>query len=231
MILHECRILLVDDEAELLQMVGKMLRDEGYRYVDTASDCAQAIQAIKQNAYQLAILDVMLPDGDGFALFERIRQISGSALPVIFLSARDEDYARLRGLGIGADDYIAKPFLPEELLLRVKAVLRRTSRIDEEPAADQIGKARIDWGAGVVRVEGEDYALTAKEYVLLKKLCENRGRILSINLLCDTLWPDGSYGYENSLMVHIRHLREKLEENPSKPVHLLTVRGLGYKLV
>lgn len=231
MILHECRILLVDDEAELLQMVGKMLRDEGYRYVDAASDCAQAIQSIRQNAYQLAILDVMLPDGDGFALFEQIRQISGRALPVIFLSARDEDYARLRGLGIGADDYIAKPFLPEELLLRVKAVLRRTSHIDGEPAADQIGKARIDWGAGVICVEGEDYALTAKEYVLLKKLCENKGRILSINLLCDTLWPDGSYGYENSLMVHIRHLREKLEENPSKPVHLLTVRGLGYKLV
>ena len=149
---------------------------------------------------------------------------------MIFLSARDEDEARLRGLGLGADDYITKPFLPEELLLRLRAVLKRSYHIDDTAQTDRIGKALIDWGAGSISTDGEDYMLTAKEYALLKKLCENKGRILSINVLCDTLWPDGSYGYENSLMVHIRHLREKLEENPSKPEHLLTVRGLGYKL-
>ena len=143
---------------------------------------------------------------------------------------RSEDHARLRGLGLGADDYITKPFLPEELLLRVKAVLKRTYNLDDETSSDRIGKALVDWGAGTVSVDGEDYMLTAKEFILLKKLCENRGRILSMNVLCDTLWPDGSYGYENSLMVHIRHLREKLEDNPSKPEHLLTVRGWGYKL-
>lgn len=172
----------------------------------------------------------MLPDGDGFALLEQLRRLKGSGFPVIFLSARDEDSARLRGLGLGADDYITKPFLPEELLLRVKAVLRRTYHLDDETGTDRIGSALVDWGAGTICTEGESYMLTAKEYVLLKKLCENRGRILSMNVLCDTLWPDGSYGYENSLMVHIRHLREKLEETPSKPEHLLTVRGLGYKL-
>lgn len=136
----------------------------------------------------------------------------------------------LRGLGLGADDYVTKPFLPEELLLRIKSVLKRTYHIDAENAADKIGKATVDWNAGTINVGEESYALTAKEYVLLKKLCENKGRILSINTLCDTLWPDGSYGYENSLMVHIRHLREKIEENPSKPTHLLNIRGLGYKL-
>ena len=207
MMQYECRILLVDDETELLQMVGKLLAKEGYKHVDCAADCREALRQTQENEYELVLLDVMLPDGDGFTLFEQIRRIKGSRLPVIFLSARDEDHARLRGLGLGADDYITKPFLPEELLLRVKAVLKRT-----------------------ICVDGEDYMLTAKEFMLLKKLCENRGRILSMNVLCDTLWPDGSYGYENSLMVHIRHLREKLEDNPSRPEHLLTVRGLGYKL-
>lgn len=230
MTLYECRILLVDDEAALLDMVGKLLKKEGYQDVDMAADCSSAIQLTGKKEYQLVLLDVMLPDGDGFSLFEQIRKIRGSGLPVIFLSARDEDQARLKGLGLGADDYITKPFLPEELLLRVRAVLKRTYHIDERMNTDRIGKALVDWGAGTVCADGEDYTLTAKEYVLLRKLCENRGRILSINVLCDTLWPDGSYGYENSLMVHIRHLREKLEENPSKPEHLLTVRGLGYKL-
>ncbi|MDE7205361.1 MAG: response regulator transcription factor [Lachnospiraceae bacterium] len=231
MTLHECRILLVDDETALLYMVGNLLKKEGYPCVDMAANCSSAMQLTREKEYQLVLLDVMLPDGDGFILFEQIKQIKGSSLPVIFLSARDEDQARLRGLGLGADDYITKPFLPEELLLRVKAVLKRTYHIDDTAGTVRIGKALIDWGAGMVSADGEDYMLTAKEYVLSKKLCENRGRILSINVLCDTLWPDGSYGYENSLMVHIRHLREKLEENPSKPEHLLTVRGLGYKIV
>ncbi|MBO5033172.1 MAG: response regulator transcription factor [Lachnospiraceae bacterium] len=230
MTLHECKILVVDDEAALLQMVENLLKKEGYLHADTAADCKETIQLIMQNDYQLVLLDVMLPDGDGFALFERIRKIKGSSLPVIFLSARDEDQARLKGLGLGADDYITKPFLPEELLLRLRAVLKRTYHIDDIMETDRVGKAFINWDAGTIHADGEDYTLTAKEYALLKKLCENRGRILSINVLCDTLWPDGSYGYENSLMVHIRHLREKLEENPSKPEHLMTVRGLGYKL-
>lgn len=230
MTLHECRILLVDDEAALLQMVGNLLKKEGYLHIDTAADCKETIQLTMQNDYQLVLLDVMLPDGDGFALFEHIRKIRGNNLPVIFLSARDEDQARLKGLGLGADDYITKPFLPEELLLRLRAVLKRTYHMDDKIEADRVGKALINWDAGTIQADGTDYMLTAKEYALLKKLCENRGRILSINVLCDTLWPDGSYGYENSLMVHIRHLREKLEENPSKPEHLITVRGLGYKL-
>ncbi len=229
--LCECRILLVDDEAALLDMVGNLLSKEGYQYIDMAADCSSAVKLTMEKEYHLAVLDVMLPDGDGFSLFERIRKVSGGGLPVIFLSARDEDQARLRGLSVGADDYVTKPFLPEELMLRVRAVLKRTYQIDDTAGTDRIGKALIDWGAGTISADGEDYALTAKEYVLLRKLCENRGRILSINILCDTLWPDGSYGYENSLMVHIRHLREKLEDNPSKPEHLLTVRGLGYKII
>ena len=230
MTLYDSKILLVDDEAPLLKMLKDLLKNDGFWHVDTAADSAQAIARIEKNEYHLLILDVMLPDGDGFQLFEKMKKIKGNDICVIFLSARDEDRARLRGLGLGADDYVTKPFLPEELLLRIKSVLKRTYHIDAENAADKIGKATVDWNAGTINVGEESYALTAKEYVLLKKLCENKGRILSINTLCDTLWPNGSYGYENSLMVHIRHLREKIDENPSKPTHLLNIRGLGYKL-
>lgn len=230
MTLHDSKILLVDDETPLLKMLKDLLKNDGFWHVDTAADSAQAIALIEKNEYHLLILDIMLPDGDGFHLFEEIKKIKENDICVIFLSARDEDRARLRGLGLGADDYVTKPFLPEELLLRIKSVLKRTYHIDTENAADKIGKATVDWNAGTINVGEESYALTAKEYVLLKKLCENKGRILSINTLCDTLWPDGSYGYENSLMVHIRHLREKIEENPSKPAHLLNIRGLGYRL-
>lgn len=229
---EEIRILLVDDEPSLLKMVSSLLKKEGYRKVDTTENCRQALELFSKNKYQIVLLDIMLPDGDGFSLFSKFRRISNDEVPVIFLSAKDEDQARLKGLGLGADDYITKPFLPQELLLRLKAVLRRTYHVKEKETEEvtQIGEVTVDWDAGVIHATGQEYLLTAKEFILLKKLCENRGKILSINTLCDTLWPDGSYGYENSLMVHIRRLREKIEKNPSRPEYLVTVRGLGYKM-
>ena len=225
----ENRILVVDDEPEIADLVTVYLRGEGFQVFPCGSG-AEALTVLGKEKIDLAVLDVMLPDGDGFALLEQLRRLKGSGFPVIFLSARDEDSARLRGLGLGADDYITKPFLPEELLLRVKAVLRRTYHLDDEAGTDRIGSALVDWGAGTICTEGESYMLTAKEYVLLKKLCENRGRILSMNVLCDTLWPDGSYGYENSLMVHIRHLREKPEIDRADPRYLKVAWGQGYKI-
>ena len=147
---------------------------------------------------------------------------------MLFLSAREEDDARLRGLGLGADDYITKPFLPQELLLRLRAVLRRVYR--EEPAVARLGETEIDWGKGVVRRQGRETALTAKEFALLKTLWEARGNIVTIDALCAALWEGPLVGYENTLMVHIRRLREKVEAEPSHPRWLLTVRGLGYRL-
>ena len=149
-------------------------------------------------------------------------------MPVLFVSARDEDEARLRGLGLGADDYITKPFLPQELLLRLRAVLRRVYR--EQPAPARLGDAEIDWGKGVVRRAGAETPLTAKEFALLKALWEARGNIVTIDALCSALWDGPLAGYENTLMVHIRRLREKVEADPSHPRFLLTVRGLGYRL-
>ena len=219
------RILIVDDEPALQSMVRELLTQAGYE-TDAALSCAQARERFGSTAPDAVLLDVMLPDGDGFSLLGQLRKMRD--VPVLFLSARDEDEARLRGLGLGADDYITKPFLPQELLLRLRAVLRRVYR--EEPSTARLGETEIDWGKGTVRRGGEEMSLTAKEFALLKKLWEARGNIVTIDALCSALWDGPLVGYENTLMVHIRRLREKVEEDPSHPKFLLTVRGLGYRL-
>ena len=219
-------ILLVDDAPELRRMVGELLEGAGYA-VTLAADCAQARRAWTESQPDAALLDVMLPDGDGFSLLEELRRV-GNGVPVLFLSARDEDEARLRGLGLGADDYITKPFLPQELLLRLAAVLRRVYGAGAGEVL-RLGAAEVHWGT-VRRPGGGEAALTAKEYALLKKLAANRGNIVTIDALCQALWEGPMVGYENTLMVHIRRLREKLETDPSHPQYLLTVRGLGYRL-
>lgn len=219
------RILIVDDEPALQNMVGEILSQAGYE-TEAALSCAQALEQFHTNVPDAVLLDVMLPDGDGFSLFGTLREIRD--VPVLFLSARDEDEARLRGLGLGADDYITKPFLPQELLLRLRAVLRRVYR--EEHHSAQLGEAEIDWGKGTVRRGREEVALTAKEFALLRKLWEAQENIVTIDALCSALWDGPLVGYENTLMVHIRRLREKVETDPSHPKFLLTVRGLGYRL-
>ncbi|MGO5030015.1 response regulator transcription factor [Candidatus Agathobaculum pullicola] len=220
------RILIVDDEPTLQNMVNDILTQAGY-VTDSAWSCAQALERLDTAAPDAVLLDVMLPDGDGFSLFGILREIRD--IPVLFLSARDEDEARLRGLGLGADDYITKPFLPQELLLRLRAVLRRVYR-HQETRSTRLGKTEIDWGKGTVCRGGQETALTAKEFALLRKLWEARGNIVTIDALCSALWDGPLVGYENTLMVHIRRLREKVETDPSHPQFLLTVRGLGYRL-
>ena len=219
------RILIVDDESALQRMVGEILTQAGYE-TESALSCAQALERFRAAPPDGVLLDVMLPDGDGFSLFGRLRELRD--VPVLFLSARDEDEARLRGLGLGADDYITKPFLPQELLLRLNAVLRRVYQ--EESQTTRLGDTVIDWGKGTVRRGGAETALTAKEFSLLKKLWEARGNIVTMDALCAALWDGPLVGYENTLMVHIRRLREKVEEDPSHPQFLLTARGLGYRL-
>ncbi len=219
------RILIVDDEKALQDMVTEILTHGGYE-TDSALSCAQAIKQFHTGNPHAVLLDVNLPDGDGFSLFGQFREIRD--VPVLFLSARDGDADRLQGLGLGADDYITKPFLPQELLLRLRSVLRRVYR--EEPDTSRLGDVEIDWGKSTVRRNGEETALTAKEFTLLKKLWEARGNIATIDALCAALWDGPLVGYENTLMVHIRRLREKIEADPSRPKHLLTVRGLGYRL-
>ena len=219
------RILIVDDEAALQNMVKEILTQAGYETA-SALTCAQALEQFQILPPDAVLLDVNLPDGDGFSLLGKLRE--NRDVPVLFLSARDEDADRLQGLGLGADDYITKPFLPQELLLRLHAVLRRVYR--EEAQTARLGDAEIDWGKCAVRRNGAETALTAKEFALLKKLWENHGNIVTIDALCQSLWEGPMVGYENTLMVHIRRLREKIEADPSRPKYLLTVRGLGYRL-
>lgn len=219
------RILIVDDEPALQQMLGEILAGAGYRTYGALS-CAQALERFRAAPPDAVLLDVMLPDGDGFSLFSALRAVRD--VPVLFLSARDEDEARLQGLGLGADDYITKPFLPQELLLRLRSVLRRVYR--DQPHTDHLGDTEIDWGKSTVCRGGTETALTAKEFALLKKLWEARGNIVTIDALCGALWDGPLVGYENTLMVHIRRLRAKIEADPSHPQFLLTARGLGYRL-
>ena len=229
--IQNSKILIIDDEPDLLAFVKELLFREGFQFAKTAATCREAESQIRGKTWHLILFDVTLPDGNGFDLYQKMKE-EGLLfdIPVVFLSARDEDSARLRGLGLGADDYITKPFLPEELLLRIKAVLRRTYRFQKNEEMLHLGETVVSFDSGTVEKKGEVQTLTAKEYAILRKLAENRGKIVTMDALCDALWPDGSYGLENSLIVHIRHLREKIEADPSNPKYLVTVRGLGYKL-
>ena len=225
--LKQKKILLVDDEEEILTMVTGFLREDGYTQIRTASTVADALSVWRQWEPELAVLDVMLPDGDGFSLFQQVRTWAES--PVLFLTARGEDEDRIRGLGLGADDYLVKPFLPRELLFRIGAILYRSYK-GENPLV-QLAASQVDFDRALVIRDGETIPLTAKEYELLSALYRNEGRIVTIDALCEAAWGDNPFGYENSLMAHIRRIREKIEENPSRPKSLLTVKGLGYKLV
>ena len=225
------KILLVDDEQDLLNMVQLILQAEGYTRLKTAKTVYEALNVAREWRPDLALLDVMLPDGDGYSLLEQLRTMTD--IPVLFLTARGEDEDKFRGLGLGADDYIVKPSLPRELILRVGAVLRRCYREVSAPSEGMVHLAAcvLDFDRAQVIRNGERIPLTATEFKLLRALWRSAGKIVTIDLLCEAVWGDNPYGYENSLMAHIRRIREKIEANPSKPVSLITVKGLGYKLI
>ena len=224
----EASLLVVEDERALRGMLVEIVQGAGFARVWAAADCSEARQLFAMHAPDCVVLDVMLPDGDGFSLMRELRWTRD--VPILFLSARDADADRLRGLGLGADDYITKPFLPRELVLRLTAVLRRAYRIRETDTL-RLGDVTVDWGSGEVRrPDGEMISLTAKEFALLRKLAACRGNIVTIDALCRAAWGEDSFGCENTLMVHIRRLRAKVEQNPSQPQWIKTVRGLGYKL-
>lgn len=230
--IQDAKILVVDDNRELRNLIKEELTGAGYRAVRMADSVAAARQAISGELPELVILDINLPDGDGFSLFRALR--AKADVPALFLSARDADADRLFGLGLGADDYLTKPFLMQELLLRVQHILQRVYRAGLSPARDApllLGGRTVDLHDALVTLpDGRTLALTATERSLLRKLAENRGHIVTYDALCEAVWGADYYGYENSLGVHIRHLREKLETEPGRPRFLLTVRGIGYKL-
>lgn len=224
--LHTKKLLLVDDEPELLKMVITILKDDGFENIVSATSVKEGVAAATREKPDLAVLDVMLPDGDGFSLMEQIRSFTNA--PIIFLTAKDETADKLAGLGLGADDYIVKPFMAQELLLRINAVLRRCYK--EDGRLIKLDGCTVDFSRAEIHKAGEVIPLTAKEHALLETLARNEGKIVSVDALCEALWGDNPFGYENSLNAHVRRIREKIETEPSKPVSLITIKGLGYKL-
>ena len=218
-------ILICDDDRDIVSALDIYLTSEGYRTI-AAYNGREAIQAAEENEIHLILMDVMMPELDGIRATAKLRE--GSNVPIILLTAKSEDTDKILGLNIGADDYITKPFNGDELILRLTNILRRVYR-DEDDILN-LGDRQINWGSGQITGPEGEISLTAKEYAILKKLAENRGRIVTIDGLCDAVWKDGNFGHENALMVYIRRLREKLEDNPSKPKWIITSRGLGYKL-
>lgn len=228
--LHSKKILLVDDEPELLRLLTTVLAADGFENLITAGDVAQALTTYEVHQPDLAVLDVALPDGDGFTLCTYLRTLSRNMpLPVIFLTAKDETNDRLTGLRAGADDYLTKPFSPQELVLRIYAVLRRC--YPEDTPVLRLAHCTIDLdNVEVTREDGTSAHLTAKESELIRILANNANRIVTTDRLCEECWGS-SFGYEQPLMTHVRRIREKIEADPSKPESLITAKGLGYKLI
>lgn len=226
-IFRDARILLVDDETYLINSMYKFLKNKGYNNVITAKNIKEASFKLKNNSVDLMILDIMLPDGSGFDLLEELRK--KSTLPVIILSALSGIDDKKEGFGLEVDDYIVKPFLPEDLLWRIEAVLRRTyqNKNDKITLLDGIV---FDREKAILIKNEEEIQLTAKQFKILDYLAININKIVSIDQIIDRCWEE-SFGYENTLITHIYRLRDKLEDDPANPKILITVKGLGYKLL
>lgn len=220
-------ILLVDDEQSLLDNLYNFLQDKGFKSIYTAKNLKESRFKLKTYDIDLIVLDLMLEDGSGFDLLREIRQTSDMA--VIILSALDGIDDRREGFENKADDYLVKPFFPDELLWRIDAVIRRSKKAKSEDKID-LGTVIFDKAKGVLEKNGEEISLTATQFKILSYLADNINMIVSIDRILDTIW-ENSYGYENTLITHIYRLREKLEENPREPKILITIKGLGYKLV
>lgn len=220
------RILIVEDEHVLLETIASILQGAGFVNIIKASNGQNALGIMHSAGADLAVLDVNLPDISGFELIASIRAIK--EIPVIFLTARDTSSDLLNGFEKGADDYMTKPFLPEELVARVTSIMRRSYK--EDTRCITLAGCSVNFDTAQVTKGGITIPLTNKERDILRALYGNANRIMTLEQLCTAVWGDNLYGYENSLMAHIRRLREKIEANPSKPVSIVTVKGIGYKL-
>jgi len=223
------RILAVDDDPAILEVVRLNLEAEGYE-VACACTAAEALRAFAESPCCLAVLDVMLPDSDGFELARHLRERSD--MPIMMLSARDTDVDKAVGLGVGADDYVTKPFSPLELVARVKAHLRRygLQSASDQSAIIGAGPVRIDIAKRRVSVRGEEIELTAKEFDILRLLAEHPGRVYTKAQIYELVWHEDAFGDLSTVQVHVRRLRTKIETQPENPELLTTVWGIGYRL-
>jgi len=226
---EQAKILVVDDEQAIGDMVDIILRKEGFSDIDVCETYKEAEELVSKKLYDLHILDIMLPDGTGLELAQKIRMSSDG--PIFFLTAKTSDADKLRGFMHGADDYITKPFNPMELAARVKVQTSRymaTTEKQQDPY--NFGHFRFDPTAAELIVNGETVTLPGKQFHLLELFCNHPGQVLSKEQLYEKVWGEDSFIDDNTIMVHIRRLREKIEVDPSRPEFLKTVRGVGYKL-
>ncbi|WP_066715748.1 response regulator transcription factor [Clostridium sp. Marseille-P299] len=224
-------ILVCDDDKEIVDAIQIYLNTEGYNVLK-AYNGYEALQMVENNEVHLILLDVMMPMMDGMRATRKLRE-SNSILPIIFLTAKSEDSDKVLGLNIGADDYITKPFNPLELIARVKSALRRYTElgsINEKTNIYSSGGLVIDDEAKEVTVDGELIKLTPIEYNLLKLLVKNKGKVFSISEIYEQIWNEPSFGVDNIVAVHIRHIREKIEINSKDPKYLKVAWGIGYKV-
>ncbi len=225
-------ILICDDDKEIVDAIEIYLKNEGYK-VYKAYDGEEAIRILKEEDIQLLIMDVMMPKLDGIHATLKIREYS--SIPIIMLSATTEDTDKILGLKVGADDYVSKPFNPLELIARVKSNLRRYTKLGnmsapEESNVYRIGGLCMDDDTKEVTVDGEPVRLTPIEYSILLLLVKNPGRVYSIDQIYENIWNEAAIGADNTVAVHIRHIREKIEINPKEPKYLKVVWGVGYKV-
>ncbi len=223
-------ILVVDDEDTIREVVRRYLEREGFN-VREAADGYEALDAIQEAPPDLIVLDLMLPGIDGLTITQHIRQ--DRQIPIIMLTAKGEANDRIRGLDLGADDYITKPFSPQEVVSRVRAVLRRVDGVSPQQQKESLEFERlcIDPSGRIVIIDGQSISLTAKEFDLIWYFAQHPGQVFSRTQLLGKVWGDELYTDPSTVTVHIRRLREKIEKNPGEPAHLLTVWGVGYKFI
>jgi len=222
-------VLVVDDEPTILEVVGRYMEHAGYETL-RAADGPEALRLAAEHRPDLVVLDLMLPGIDGIEVMRQLHEAPGARIAVILLTARGEESDRLIGLRRGADDYVVKPFSPKELVARAGAVLRRVSPPDEEAPAIEHGPLRIEPATRRVILDGEEIALTMREFDLLAYLAEHPGRVYSRDQLMETVWGEPFFNDTSTVTVHIRRLRAKLGDDPAKPRFIETVWGVGYRL-
>ncbi|WOQ16231.1 response regulator transcription factor [Raineyella sp. W15-4] len=220
------RVLVIEDEESYREALSYMLRKEGFDVVE-APDGAEGLAEFDRGGADIVLLDLMMPGISGTEVCRQLRL--QSSVPVIMVTARDSEVDKVVGLELGADDYVTKPFSQRELLARIRAVLRRGQEVELVPDVVESGGVRMDVERHEVAVNGEPVRLALKEFELLEMLLRNAGRVMTRGQLIDRVWGADYVGDTKTLDVHVKRLRAKIEENPARPVHLVTVRGLGYK--
>lgn len=222
-------ILVAEDEQDIRELLELHLLKEGYT-IYLASDGEEALKVFEKEAIDIALLDIMMPKIDGYRVLKEIRETS--EIPVIFITARDDEADKILGLGLGADDYVVKPFSPIEIIARVKAQLRRSYKYSNKSSKNEItiGDLKIDRESCIVYRDTKEINLNAKEFKILEMMMDNAGKVYTKKQLYEAVWEEPYYGDSNTIMVHISHIREKIEENPKSPKYLKTIRGIGYKM-